>query len=537
MPGASSDSADVLSTPLISVSGAAAATVSLPQLLALLVCGEQVGGFPDLAARQRGYWWRFLVRCAAKALHEAGLGVSDSSQRGAEAMADDFASLLRGMTPEGSWLLYNPDPARPAFLQPPVWNGLKLESDYSEKTCSFLTALIGSKNFERKVDKRRSLTASELLFALVEFQQGVIYGGSGNYESQITGSGNGKGSGTPFMGVQIGTSGVAETFRHDVATFLDAWDSIHLESGLGGPHWALWTVPWDGATSLPATELDPAFIPMARCVRVGPPADGVFRAVRFRPSSCSRVDDHTGGGDLGDIHVPLVASPKTGAPKVRGTLPQGYDYREAAKLLYGAAEVPGRPSRTVQALSASDPSSADAVSVVMEGIAFEQGKTLGFHRREVPLPLSQSSLDLFTDPDPARRAHDEMFPIVAEAKKAVRAATRILLRGNPSPRTGDEAVVETGAAGVDRAVDQIYLDRLVAIATASPGDEQAGLMANWAGEIHGLAITQFEEASRRLPSQGALAWKRRIEAESYLRRRLRRLLPAAASNDESKEEQ
>src|SRR3712207_7045205 len=33
---------------------------------------RSVVAFSELAAEQRGPWWRFLVRCAAKALHESG---------------------------------------------------------------------------------------------------------------------------------------------------------------------------------------------------------------------------------------------------------------------------------------------------------------------------------------------------------------------------------------------------------------------------------------------------------------------------------
>src|SRR5690606_25377302 len=143
-----------------------------------------------------------------------------------------------------------PDGAAPEFGYAPNWP-------------SILTSAIGSKNHERKSDVDRALTPEQLAYALVEYQTGVIFGGRGNYGSQSMGSASGAGSGTPLMGVRIG-SGYRQTRRHDVVVFLDRWSYIRDRLIARGRGWALWTLPRDGESCLPAEQLEPAFIPLAR---------------------------------------------------------------------------------------------------------------------------------------------------------------------------------------------------------------------------------------------------------------------------------
>lgn len=493
--------------------------LSLPALIARLLAGpEDVLGFPNLTPIQRSYWYRFLVRCAAKALRELGLDVSTASGMGAAELGVRIESaLLEATGGEEAWRLHQPDPTLPGFLQPPTPDGAAPEFGYAPNWPSILTSAIGSKNHERKSDVDRALTPEQLVYALVEYQTGVIFGGRGNYGSQLMGSASGAGSGTPFMGVRIG-SGYRETFRHDVGVFLDRWSYIRDRLKVRGRVWALWTLPWDGESSLPAEQLDPAFIPLARLVRVGPPDEGgQFRRVWFKPTNCARVLDHTDGGMLGDVFTPLVPHPRhPGGFKVRGTLKSGYGYEEVVNLLFS---VKGVPSDSVAALARSPAASRTDVRVVFEGTAFEQGKTSGFHQREVLLP-STSAIAFLADPAPVQQTHAEMLRLAKAAKSAIRGATRILLSGTPKPREGDDAKVEGPARELEHAIDRIYIPTLLAAAERrARGDMD--YLAEWGERLTDLTRSIFQQTMRGIPTSGARRYEREILAASWLDYRLR----------------
>lgn len=505
--------------------------VALTSLIAHLLAGDApVHGFPHVAAEQRGYWHRFLVRCAAKALHELGSSADEASSQDRRQLTTRIEEVLAGATGgRRAWHLWVSDPSEPAFLQPPTPDGQPASDSYREESLSFLSTALGSKNHERKVDTARTLPAEETAYALIEFQSGVVFGGRKNYESQLMGSSTGAGSGTPFMGGRIG-SDLRTTFRHDVEALLERWNRIREGRGLRGDVWALWCEPWDGTSSLLASALDPAFIPLARLVRLGPPEGEIFHTVWFKPSSSKRVKDHTGGGNLGDVFTPRVPHPRNADQwKVRGTLEKGYDYKEIARLLGFGNDA--RPSPSVRALQSSRYGDRSDLSVVFEGTAFERGKTLGFHRREVLLPAGFVKRRPWDNPDPAREAHREMLSTVSEAKSALRGAARFLLAGSPRPRQGDQGKVNAPARLLEQRVDQIYLDRLFEAARLEDeGDDN--YRTNWGEEVADMALDAFRDTREQIPSATARRYEREVLAESWLRGRLNQLrTPEERSHD------
>ncbi len=382
-----------------------------------------------------------------------------------------------------------------------------------------LTSTIGIKNHERKYNVSRSLTFEQAVYALIEYQFGAIFGGRGNYQSQIMGSRAGAGSGTPFMGARIGDSNRL-SFRHDVGVLLQRWTEVAQD--LKGGVWALWAEPWDGKRQIASEALDPAFIPAARMIRLGAPESGMINAVWFRPSDTGRVRDHTDGGALGDPFTPLVPDPKTGNAKVRGTLRKGYDYTEIVRLLFGSTEQGGSPSPSVLALANRGELHLPDLRVIFDGTAYEQGKTGGYHHREVLLPTSggQDVIPWLTNQDPVRKAHTAMLARVRDAKSALRGAGRILLAGSPRPREGDVAKVEKAAAELEKRVDSAYLEHL--FSAAHHVDEESWI-GPWAGWLSKQAMSVFRTSVDALPSSTSRRLEREVQAESYLHFRLSQL--------------
>src|SRR5690606_8616849 len=105
---------------------------------------EDILGFPNLTPIQRSYWYRFLVRCAAKALHELRMDVHTASGIAAAELGERITSaLLKASGGEEAWRLYQPDPKLPGFLQPPTPGGGPPEQSYAENFVSLLTSAIG----------------------------------------------------------------------------------------------------------------------------------------------------------------------------------------------------------------------------------------------------------------------------------------------------------------------------------------------------------------------------------------------------------
>lgn len=496
----------------------------LPELLTILLAGpEPVLGFPRVAAEQHGFWYRFLVRCAAKALRELNLAIERVAGSPTADLQEKITEVLTRISGgEDAWMLFQPDPVKPGFLQPPVAGGT-LPGAYKANGISLLSAAIGSKQHERKSEAVRSLDPEHTVYALLELQMGAIYGGSGNQASQLMGSGSGKGSGTPFMGIRIGVD-LRDTFRHDVGVVLRGWDRVATQKGLSGRVWALWAEAWDGDKALQTRELDPAFIPCARLVRLAPPrTDGSFEMVYFR-TSAARVNlkEHGKGGDLGDPFTPFVPDLKAPfGPKVRGTMDSGYNYEEVVNLLFGGnPKRPGTPSTSVSGAARRRLNPGIPVRVVFEGTAYDQGKTGGFHRRELLVP-PQAAVS-FADPEPLLAAHDFMLKKAKEAKSALRGAARVLLAGNPKPRTGDAGKVEAGARLLEERIEREYLPALFRAAEQQANDDDS-YQRDWTQELSNWARTVHEQTAHTLPTSGGRQYQRRVDADAFLDRKLRTL--------------
>lgn len=490
--------------------------LGLSSLLAHLLTNSDAVALPRIPIDQHGPVWRFLVRSAAQALHDLRSGLPEP-KGDCDALAALLASALGAAAgADGAFMLYNPIGGGPAFLQPPVAGGANpAEAGYQKGSAARLALAVGGKNHERKKETDRSLSAEALIYALIAYQSGVIYT-KGNYAAQLMGSATGKGAGMPFMGVRF-DGPLERSFRHDVAVMLDRWEDVRRERGLAGTVWALWTLPWDGEVALGSEQLTPGFIPCARLVRIdSADADGRYGDVWFMPSRKARVEDRTQGSGLGDPFLPQVPHPKRpGDYKARGTMGTGYRYDEVARLLFGGEDGRGRPSPSVAAVL--DAVDAGTVRVIFEGMAFDQGKTLGFHRREVLLPEG-NLLDL-REPDLLREMHGAFLRHVKEAQGALRGAARILLQGVPRKRPGDEAKAEFGATALQHAVDDVYLDALLEAVRRHRSGDASGL-EDWAGRVRDMALAVFEQTKASLPTPSTQRLRRQIDAESFLRRKL-----------------
>lgn len=508
---------NLLNTPLVSVEQAQRRVrpLTLPALIAELLSDSTLYTFPRLAPEQHGALWRLLVRSAGHALRTRGLGVADAFSTPPQALEHLIRRVLEESVPVGAWEVFPDQPGNLAFLQAPG-----PREGGTLKDVSVLTSAIGSKNHDRKTDRIAALDVEQAVYALLDLQFGAIYGGSGLQSTQLIGSQSGAGSGCPFVGARVG-DGLNETFFHDVDVLLSGWDRTR-ESGLAGDVWGLWVHVWDGhkASAIPAANLTPAFIPLARRVSLIRGSDDMVRSVMTWTAQSNRVDDHTQGGALGDPFTPLIPNenakgPMKGMPKVRGTPAYGYTYREVGRVLAGSDGM--RPSPSLEALAKREDLDERAdVRVVFEGTAFGQGKTEGFHRREILLP--PGAFSALVTPR-VRLTHGHMLQSADLALKAIAAAARVVLHGTTKKNTTDEAVVFSVRAALDREIDAAYVPFLLA-AAARPAEDE-GWRDEWIAMLRALAFEVWARHESSLPTATGSRYQRLVEAGGVLGYRLR----------------
>ena len=163
---------NLLTRPLIRI--VPQGVLTLPGVIAALV-RDKVEGFPALRPHQSPGWHMFLVQLAALALHEADCRKIPEDEA-------TWAALLRGLTPDFTedepWRLVVADATQPAFLQPPVPDGVTLSKNVP--SADALDLLITSRNHDLKQAVARSGQPEDWLFALVSLQTGEGYSGKNN---------------------------------------------------------------------------------------------------------------------------------------------------------------------------------------------------------------------------------------------------------------------------------------------------------------------------------------------------------------------
>ncbi|WP_372015890.1 CRISPR-associated protein Cse1 [Tistrella mobilis] len=350
---------------------------TLPGLLAALGADE-VDDLPALRPHQEPALHMTLVQIAALGLHQAGLTTLPADEEG-------WRAVLRGLTPEhpddAPWCLVVADPAKPAFFQPPVPDGLVLKNEVP--TPDGIDLLITSRNHDLKQAVARRHAAEDWAYALISVQTSEGYGGAGNHGIVRM---NGGSSSRPMLGLAPLPDGHAARwprlgarFRRDVERLLATRDQAPeigvlypASGGLG----LTWTAPWPEGRQLALDRLDIWFVEACRRIRLEPAGDG-FRA-RKGTSKAPRIDGKHMKGMLGDPWAPVhVVEQKSFTLAGRD-----FDYETLVELLLPET------SQEWQLPLLARPSEAEkkqTMAVIAQALSRGNSKTEGFKSRIIPL--------------------------------------------------------------------------------------------------------------------------------------------------------
>lgn len=359
---------NLLDEPLINIRTATAVqrACSLPQLLAMLSNGE-VAAYLALRPHQSHGWHAFLVQISALAMHRAGVaGPTGDANTWREWL------LALGGGDDGMWCLFVADLARPALLQPSVPEGTLAAFKKVLATPDALDVLITTKNHDLKAECIRQPEPEHWLFSLVALQTMGGFFGAGNYGIARM---NGGFSNRPCMAI-VQQGGQVSRVMRDAAVLLAHHDSVAEAYGYqaAGGLALLWSLPWDGQTSLSLAKCDPYFVEVCRRVRFVVGSHGL--QAMGCSSQTSRVEASHRKGNLGDPWTPIKKADGTALTVSEA----GLTYALMQELLLGSDHEVGIAQRV-------GPEDRDPLALYAWAMVRGQGKTAGLHERFIPLPV------------------------------------------------------------------------------------------------------------------------------------------------------
>lgn len=364
---------NLLSRPLITAEPCGKLT--LPGVLAALA-RDEAAEFPALRPHQAMFWHMFLVQLAALALHRAGLADMPESE-------DVWRELLRGLTPDfpedEPWCLVVDDRSRPAFLQPPVPDGITLANEVP--TADALDLLITSRNHDLKQAIARQGAPEDWIFSLVALQTGEGYGGAGNHGIARMNGGSSSRALLTLAPLAGGTSAKdmaprpGAWMRRDVRVLLanrEAWHTLDYpdQGGIG----LTWTRPWPEGEQLRTRQLDIWFIEVCRRVRLQL-RDGVLAGVKGT-SSAARIDAKHLKGAVGDPWAPVHKTEGKSFTLAGGD----FDYGTLMELLFSGTWAVPPLSRPAGSEGPGTP-----MAIVAMALARGNSKTEGYRSRVIPV--------------------------------------------------------------------------------------------------------------------------------------------------------
>ena len=468
----------------------------LPSLFSLYA-NDTVGDLTFIRPHQHSPWHSFTVQLAAIALHRDGRDEIPDDP-------DTWRDLLRALTAswpnDEPWRLVVEDVTKPAFMQPPVPEGMADPHRIGIETPDDLDVLVTAKNHGVKQGLVADATPAAWIAALVLLQTTAGVFGNGNYGIVRM---NGGYATRPFTGL-VPRGGVGAHWRRDVEVmlrrrdwFFERIDEFADEGGAA----LLWCLSWDGQRGLALTELDPWFIEVCRRVRLyHSPNDGLI--ARSIGSKINRVDAKQLRGNLGDPWIPISRSINSPAFNEKPT----YDSMSDVLL---------RPKRWVCPLLLQWHEGVDQIPSIcrFDVVVRGDGKTKGHHIREVPIENHRRRAFLFDagERDKMAELASKMIEEAGNLQNRVLKVPLLTLiqAGDVEVDFGDRTAtkwVKQWLDVADRQIDEQFFEQLFVRA-------ESGSTEPWGRFLQRTAKAVFADAARTVPIAGARRLKALAVAE------------------------
>ncbi|RKQ84260.1 CRISPR-associated Cse1 family protein [Brockia lithotrophica] len=471
--------------------------LSLPEVLESLG-RDEIEHFVGLQKHQEDAFHVFLSYLGAAVL--ARNNVNDPVRS-----KDYWRDKLRGLAgPAGddAWTLVVDDLDKPAFLQPPIPEGDQRRLEATAFTPDELDLLPTSKNHDLKKARASSAEVDVWAYALISLQTMSGYYGRGN-------------RGISRMNSGYGNRPIAEVVRsfrpgrrwQDAVERLLLHRREVLEGSFGyDPHGLVlvWTVPWDGKTSLLLRQLDPFYLEICRRIRLRSDGVSIVRADSV-PADNDRIAAKEFKGVVGDAWLPVV----TDDLKAYTVPPDGLSVDTLRRLIFEDGFKLGALQKPL------DHWQGDvyfSVSVLVRG----EGKTNGFYHRIVPIPervhprLWKRQEQRTTYAQLSKNAVERAGEV---QHRVLKPAIYALLGG--LERNGRESVTfkawwERAAGEYTAAWENEFFPWLWSIPEDESRDEA---LREWTRKLYSIALEVLRETEHRLPRKEGTRYQTVAAAE------------------------
>ncbi len=481
---------NLLIDPIFSVRmGEAKEELSLPQVLEAMGAGRDLE-FSMLRRHQHHAWFSFLVQLGAIVSHRFGHSSPELS-------ADVWAqALLELGGDEEAWWLVVDDLSKPAFMQPPVPEGNLSGFKDDTPTPDALDVLIVGRNHDLKQTTMRNSKAEHWVYSMVSLQTTQGFLGVGNFGISRM---NGGFSSRPSVGTTIADDwgvrflqDLSALLQHRIVLCGENWPFLS-EEGVS----LLWTLVWDGTTSLSLSKLDPLYIEVCRRIRL----TGSDPCARVTGSKCARLATKERFGDTGDFWTPLNRADRKSLT-VQAT---GLTYKLISDIAFGPdwilapAQIPGES--TINKFVAR---------VLVRG----QGKTGGYHERVIPIPGKARKFFAKGGSDTVLgKRSREMVELASTARlKVLKTAVLVLGQGAPEKLNFKDSSYDSRLAEFDLRVDAFFFTHLFENVEMSEEDART----EWHKRLWSEVEELFLVIANSIPSPIARQYKARAQAERAL---------------------
>lgn len=478
---------------------------SLPQLLEAFGV-DRVRSLPGIQRHQEDAFHVFLCCLAGAVLaHQGGDDPRQSAEfwrKGLRRLAGDHA--------DEAWQLIGAMLDRPAFMQPPLPASDHERLRLKARTPDGLDLLVTSKNHDVKQNRARSAFPDEWIYALISLQTMSGYSGPGNQPISRMKEGY---ANRPI--VELAPSlNPGSRWQHAVRRLLKHRQQVLSEAYGFDDHGLVlvWLEPWDGATGIPLSALDPLYIEICRRVRLKTQGTGID-AVAV-PSSTPRISTKELKGVVGDAWLPIDLSGKKGLKSLSAP-PQGLTVDLIRRLLF-ADQV------KLSSLQEPDAEWHGDVWLTASVLVRGPGRTEGFHERRIRIP-GRVRASLFG----VREERDKLAQLSKTAveyagvmqKRVLKPAVFTYMEGAPESTQFDRTSAKAWWLRFSVRFESLWGDDFFSWlwAAEASGDDP---VLQWAKILRGHALSVLNEAIAQLPQHTGRRYRARAVAELEFGRRL-----------------
>jgi CRISPR system Cascade subunit CasA len=476
--------------------------LTLPGVFAALG-KNSIEAFSNLRPHQRHPWHAFLCQLGAIALTDGGKEIPPAdkntpfSELPGVSTEGEWKELLFALAPDNdAWSLVVDDTNKPAFLQPPVPDGIGALTT-TIRTPDELDVIVTSKNTDEKTRRITSFKTDHWLFALVSLQGQAGYskaGSKGNYYNSV----RQYGAYATRPGVGIITSSFwGDQWGRDCRLLIELMDGEreigwNFENGKR----LLWLFPWDGTTSLPLEELHPYFIETCRRLRLRVADEESIHAC-VGSSTKARVSGGDYKGVVDDPWIPV--NKKTGS-----AFNSSPTWENMAKIILDQKAFYRAPAQIPRAFDGAH------VSVRFCILVRGQGSTEEYHEIVVPVPPEKRNF-LSSHDDTGGQVLNTMIDLADSAKSKVLypAVTRLFQesfeQGKKSGRKKALPLASVACQLMDHVISDHFFSFLWnALPNKGEGENSARQYNSWIEFLRSTTENIFQDIlNRRLNSSEA----------------------------------